>query len=163
MKRQVTREGQEELGEITRPEIPTAPVGGETATPPSTGTPNPDASAGGTSAPPPRPPATPPPAPIPAPPPPVRFDLAGQGEGASSFARPGSAAARPFRSMNYLTSRLAGGSPGEARRVGFGAGAPVVGGAQGFSSFPGSQDMAGELGGEDELARIMASISGRYR
>lgn len=100
------------------------------------------------------------------PPPPVSFQLGGQGGGeASSFARPGSAAARPFRSSNFATSRLEGGGPGE-RRAGFGAGSAIVGGGNvpPVSDFN-SGGNAGGLGGEndDELAQILAQIAGRYQ
>ena len=103
----------------------------------------------------------PPPMPVPqVPPPPVSFQLggAGGGVGASSFARPGSAAARPFRSSQFASSRAQGGGPGEAR---FGAGSPIVGGAAAPIS-----DFGGGAGGgdipEDELAQIMAQVAGRY-
>jgi hypothetical protein len=114
----------------------------------------------------------PPPAPAPdlppvpqVPPPPVSFQLGGVGggEGASSFARPGSAAARPFRSSQFLSSRVEGGRP-----AGFGAGSAIVGGGA-----PVGPDSAGspfgEAGGgevdptnDDELARILAQVAGRY-
>lgn len=112
----------------------------------------------------------PPPPAVPVPPPPVQFNVAGAGggEGASSFARPGSAAARPFRSMNFVNSRLSGGSPMEmgGRRVGFGAGSAVVGGA-GAPTGPGSpfSSAEGEQGSTDpdEIGRILAQIAGRYQ
>jgi hypothetical protein len=109
------------------------------------------------------------PAPVPqVPPPPVSFNLGGQGGGegggASSFARPGSAAARPFRSQNFATSRFQGGGPSE-RRAGFGAGAATVGGATppvaDFNA-SGNDGGLGEIP-EDELAKIMAQVAGRYQ
>jgi len=154
-----------QMTEGQAPSVPSMQVGG-TPPPPSTApkpplTPNQDGGAGGGR------PAPPPPVPVP--PPPVQFNVAGAGggEGASSFARPGSAAARPFRSMDFLQSRMQGGGPTEmGRRVGFGAGAALTGGAAAPTALPGGG--FGEIaqpGGpaDDELARLMASIAGRYQ
>jgi hypothetical protein len=106
---------------------------------------------------------------VPPPPPAAQFNIAGSGggEGASSFARPGSAAARPFRSADFFRSRLAGGGPTDiGRRVGFGSGAAMVGGAAPSSSF--AQGAFGDAApnpssSDDELARMMAQIAGRYQ
>jgi len=98
------------------------------------------------------------------PPPPVSFQLGGQGGGASSFARPGSAAARPFRSSQFLTSRAEGGGASE-RRAGFGAGAALAGGGvPPVADFNSGGDAGGLGDGEDdELARILAQVAGRYQ
>lgn len=164
-----TKEEQINSGEITAPVPPTqtAPttetgMGGAPTTPT---TPNVD---GGTGATPSAPARPAPPPPVPVPPPPVQFNVAGAGGGevASSFARPGSAAARPFRSMDFLQSRMSGGGPSEmGRRVGFGQGSALVGGAA-PTALPGGGfgDVAAPGGpADDELARLMASIAGRYQ
>lgn len=139
------------------PEAATAPAAG---TPPET--------AGGSEAPPPRagdespnrnfpvPPVPPPPAPGPV------FALAGEGGGgAASFARPGTEAAKPFRSQLFATNRstAASGGPAPAR---FGAGSAVAGGGVGTPFMPAGLDAGGEEGGAptDELQRILALIRG---
>lgn len=138
--------------------------GGETAPAPTPETPP---EAGGSDAPPssvgdeapdrqfPVPPVPPPPSPGPI------FSLAGGGGGgAASFARPGTEAAKPFRSPIFTANRSTAnpGAPG----VRFGAGAPVTaGGAAPF--------LPAGLGGEadasqgppaDELQRILAILRG---
>jgi len=164
--RDLTRQEQTASGSLDIPGIPTPPP----STTPAPSTPGADGGAQtGPQAQPAGPSRPAPPPPVPVPPPPVQFNVAGMGggEGASSFARPGSAAARPFRSMDFLQSRVQGGGPSEmGRRVGFGAGAALTGGAAAPTSLPGGG--FGEIaqpGGpaDDELARLMASIAGRYQ
>jgi hypothetical protein len=100
------------------------------------------------------------------PPPPVTFNLggAGGGEGASSFARPGSAAARPFRSAQFSTGRIGRGAAEGPQR--FGAGSAIVGGGGAVPPV----SFGGEGGGaaadpqnDDELARILATVAGRFQ
>lgn len=133
----------------TPPTAPTAPspetppeAGGSTAPTPDAGDESPNQSF-------PVPPVPPPPSPGPT------FALAGSGSGgAASFARPGTAAAKPFRSPIFTANRST--SP-ETR---FGAGSPVSSGA-GSPFMPaglGEGDQAGQ--GGDELARIMALLRG---
>lgn len=135
--------------------------------------PAPDASAappeaGGSQAPPsdagdvapgpefPVPPVPPPPAPGPI------FSLAGSGDGGpTSFARPGTAAAKPFRSPIFTANRSTA-MPG-AGAARFGAGTAVTAGGAGSPGFM-PAGLADEGGGGpaagDELRRILALMGG---
>lgn len=122
------------------PETP-AGVSGSQNPPPEAGDETPDQSF-------PVPPVPPPPSPGPI------FSLAGGGGGgAASFARPGTEAAKPFRSPIFTANR----STAMPR---FGAGTPVTaGGAPPF--LPPGLDGGGEQGGPpDELQRILAMMRG---
>lgn len=134
--------------------------------------PAPDASAappeaGGSQAPPsdagdvapgpefPVPPVPPPPAPGPI------FSLAGSGDGGpTSFARPGTAAAKPFRSPIFTANRSTA-APGVGAR--FGSGTAVTAGGAGSPGFM-PAGLADEGGGGpaagDELRRILALMGG---
>jgi hypothetical protein len=94
------------------------------------------------------PPVPPPPSPGPV------FTLAGGGGGgAASFARPGTQAAKPFRSQLFAANR--GGAP--AAR--FGAGSPVTGGTAPFlPAGLGGEGGDAQGGPPDELARILAMM-----
>jgi len=98
----------------------------------------------------------------PVPPPPSAgpiFSLAGGGGGgAASFARPGTAAAQPFRSPLFATNRSTA-MPGGAR---FGAGTAVTAGGGGGTPFlPAGLTAEGEQGAPaDELQRILALMRG---
>lgn len=102
------------------------------------------------------PPVPPPPSPGPI------FSLAGGGGGgAASFARPGTEAAKPFRSPIFTANRSTA-SPGAAR---FGAGTAVTAGGASSPSFlpaglAGEAGPGGPAGGDDELRRIMAVLRG---
>lgn len=136
----------------TAPAAPTTPetppeAGGSSTPPPDAGDETPASHSF------PVPPVPPPPAPGPT------FTLAGGGGGgAASFARPGTAAAKPFRSPIFTANRST--SP----QTRFGAGAPVSGGAgtaflpAGLGGDVAGGDQAGQ--GADELARIMALLRG---
>lgn len=117
------------------------------------------AEAGGSKAPPssagdespnrafPVPPVPPPPSPGPI------FSLAGGGGGGpASFARPGTEAAKPFRSPIFTQNR----STAMPR---FGAGTPVTAGAT-APFMPAGLEGGGESAPPDELQRIMALIRG---
>lgn len=95
------------------------------------------------------PPVPPPPSPGPV------FSLAGSGTGgAASFARPGTAAAKPFRSPIFNANRST------APQVRFGAGAPVSAGG-GTPFMPAGLEGEGDAGAApDDLARIMALLRG---
>lgn len=140
---------------------PTAPP---PAAPPPASAPSPETptGAGGSEAPPssagddtpqrrfPVPPVPPPPSPGPI------FSLAGGGGGgAASFARPGTEAARPFRSQLFGTNRST-----SAPAARFGAGTPVTsGGAAPF--LPAGLEGEGQTGAPaDELQRILATLRG---
>lgn len=126
------------------PETPPG-AGGSDAPPPSAGDESPDAQF-------PVPPVPPPPSPGPV------FTLAGGGGGtAASFARPGTSAAKPFRSPIFTANRSTAnpGAPG----VRFGAGAPVTaGGVQPF--LPAGLGGEAESAPADELQRILAVLRG---
>lgn len=98
----------------------------------------------------------------PVPPPPSTgpiFSLAGGGGGgAASFARPGTAAAKPFRSQLFSTNRSTS-APQAAR---FGAGTAVVAGGGGTPFMPAGLDGSGEQpgSGDEELQRILALLQG---
>lgn len=129
------------------PETPPE-VGGSDAPPPSAGDESPDRQF-------PVPPVPPPPSPGPI------FSLAGGGGGgAASFARPGTEAAKPFRSPIFTANRSTAnpGAPG----VRFGAGAPVTaGGATPFlPAGLGGEAEAGQGAPADELQRILALMRG---
>lgn len=95
------------------------------------------------------PPVPPPPAPGPT------FALAGGGGGgAASFARPGTAAAKPFRSPIFNANRST------APDVRFGAGAPVSGGSGASPFLPAGLEGDPAAAPSDELARIMALLRG---
>lgn len=136
------------------------------ATPPSAPSPETPADVGGSAPPPPSagdespnptfpvPPVPPPPTPGPI------FSIAGGGGGgATSFARPGTEAAKPFRSQLFATNRSAGGGAPVAR---FGAGTPVTTGAAAPSFLPAGLEGADQAGGApgDELQRILALLRG---
>ena len=96
------------------------------------------------------PPVPPPPTPGPV------FSLAGSGAGgATSFARPGTDAAKPFRSPIFTANRST------APQVRFGAGAPVSAGG-GTPFMPAGLEGGGDAGAAapDDLARIMALLRG---
>lgn len=101
------------------------------------------------------PPVPPPPSPGPI------FSLAGGGGGgAASFARPGTAAARPFRSPIFTANRSTASSAAR-----FGAGTAVTAGGASSPSFlpaglAGEAGPGGPAGGDDELRRIMAVLRG---
>ena len=156
-------------GGIDRPEREPAPAPSPTPDPVTGGmesAPSPESS--GSKAPPsnagdespdrqfPVPPVPPPPSPGPI------FSLAGGGGGgAASFARPGTAAARPFRSPIFTANRSTA-SPGADR---FGAGTAVTAGGASSPSFlpaglAGEAGPGGPAGGDDELRRIMAVLRG---
>lgn len=123
------------------PETPPE-AGGSATPPPSAGDEAPNASF-------PVPPVPPPPSPGPI------FSLAGGGGGgAASFARPGTEAAKPFRSPIFTANR----STGMPR---FGAGTPVTAGAS-APFLPSGLDGGGEAGAAppDELQRILALMRG---
>lgn len=101
------------------------------------------------------PPVPPPPAPGPI------FSLAGGGGGgAASFARPGTAAAKPFRSPIFTANRSTA-APGVGAR--FGSGTAVTAGGAGSPGFM-PAGLADEGGGGpaagDELRRILALMGG---
>lgn len=93
----------------------------------------------------------------PVPPPPAAgpiFSLAGGGGGgAASFARPGTEAAKPFRSQAFSTNRSTSGRP-----VRFGAGTAVTAG-NGVPFLPAGLDGA-QAGPDDELQRLLALLQG---
>jgi hypothetical protein len=145
----------------------TADTGGTTAPAPSTPSTPPDAPGAEGSSPPPSsagdespdrsfpvPPVPPPPSPGPI------FTLAGGGGGgAASFARPGTEAAKPFRSSIFTVNRSTAAGP----MTRFGAGAPVTaGGAPSFlpAGLEGAADAPGAAGGDEELQRILAILRG---
>jgi len=101
------------------------------------------------------PPVPPPPSPGPI------FSLAGGGGGgAASFARPGTEAARPFRSSIFTANRSTA-MPGGGPQARFGAGTAVAGGGGGAPFLPAGLEAGGEQGGPpDELARILALMRG---
>ncbi len=129
----------------TSPETP-ADVGGSAPPPAGAGDEMPDNSF-------PVPPVPPPPTPG------TIFSLAGGGGGgATSFARPGTEAAKPFRSQLFATNRMSAGSAPVTR---FGAGAPVTaGGAAPFLPAGLEGDAAAAPGGNEELQRILALMRG---
>jgi hypothetical protein len=138
---------QDVAGAATAPAETPAEAPGSQAPPPDAGDEAPDRNF-------PVPPVPPPPSPGPI------FSLAGGGGGgASSFARPGTEAARPFRSPIFTANRSTA-MPGR-----FGAGTTVAGGG-GTPFLPVGLD-AGESGGPeapaDELARILAMMRGGGR
>lgn len=124
------------------PETPPT-AGGSEPPPASAGDEMPDASF-------PVPPVPPPPAAGPT------FSLAGSGGGgATSFARPGTEAAKPFRSQFFAANR----STAPVAR--FGAGAPVTGGIAPFLPAGLEGDAAAPgTGPDEELQRIMARLRG---
>lgn len=143
---------------------PTAQLeGGMDATPPSP-------EAGGSQAPPPDagdsapgpefpvPPVPPPPTPGPI------FNLAGSGDGGpASYARPGTSAARPFRSPVFTANRSTAAPGGAALRFGSGT-AVAAGGGSSPSFLPAGLD-GGEAGPgqgrpDEELRKIMAVLQG---
>ncbi len=147
---------QERREEQTAP-APDAPGPGGTPPPESGGSQAPPADAG--DAVPDRsfpvPPVPPPPAPGPI------FSLAGGGGGgAASFARPGTAAAKPFRSPIFTANRSTA-APGVGAR--FGSGTAVTAGGAGSPGFM-PAGLADEGGGGpaagDELRRILALMGG---
>lgn len=132
------------------PETPTD-VGGS-APPPASGGDAPSPSF-------PVPPVPPPPAPGPI------FSLAGGGGGgATSFARPGTEAAKPFRSQLFATNRSSAGGMGQAAPTArFGAGTPVTTGGIASTLPAGLEGDATSAAGAnpgDELARILAALRG---
>lgn len=89
-----------------------------------------------------------PPPPIPQPPI-VGPGVAGiPGTEAGTFARPGSAAAMPFRTAGYAA----------ARPQRFGPGAPIVGGGGGMSGFGGDEGGMG-LGSPDAVAELLRALA----
>lgn len=133
------------------PDVSSAPpeAPGSEPPPPDAGDESPDASF-------PVPPVPPPPSAGPI------FSLAGGGGGgAASFARPGTGAAKPFRSQAFSTNRstATGAAPQPAR---FGAGTAVVAGGTGTPFLPAGLEGTAEAapGGDDELARIIALLRG---
>ena len=129
--------------DTTTPETPSG-SGGSEPPPPDAGDESPDPSF-------PVPPVPPPPTPGPT------FTLAGGGGGgAASFARPGTEAAKPFRSQMFSTNR------GTAQAARFGAGSPVTGGTTPFlpAGLDGGGDAASGAPGDEELQRIMALLRG---
>lgn len=156
------------------PQPPTAPASAPEApaAPPAGGAPDTPTGAGGSEPPPssaggemprsyPVPPVPPPPAPGP------RFSIAGSGGGgATSFARPGTEAAKPFRSQLFATNRqTAPGASGAKPMARFGAGTAITGGGGAATSFL-PAGLEGDIGGgsggnsADELARILAALKG---
>ena len=132
---------------------PATPSGPSPETPPESGGSEPPPPGAGDEAPRrrfPVPPVPPPPSPGPI------FSLAGGGGGgAASFARPGTEAARPFRSSIFTANR----STGAGGR--FGAGTAVTAGATPF--LPAGLGGAGEAGagtGDEELQRLLAILRG---
>jgi hypothetical protein len=125
------------------PETPPG-VGGSEPPPSSAGDESPNQSF-------PVPPVPPPPSPGPV------FTLAGGGGGgAASFARPGTSAAKPFRSPIFTANRSTA-----TPDVRFGAGAPVTGGGGSAPFLPAGLGEGEQKGqGADELARIMAILRG---
>lgn len=124
--------------------------GGSQAPPPDAGDESPDRQF-------PVPPVPPPPSPGPI------FSLAGGGGGgAASFARPGTDAARPFRSPIFTANRSTA-MPGAGAAARFGSGTAITAGGAGSPSFM-PAGLAGEEGGGpaagDELRRILALMSG---
>lgn len=125
--------------------VPPVDAGGSEPPPPGAGdeTPTPDF---------PVPPVPPPPSPGPV------FSLAGSGGGgAASFARPGTEAAKPFRSQLFSTNR--GGMAPASR---FGAGSPVTGGVAPFlpAGLDGGAAGGDPAAGDSELQRILALMRG---
>lgn len=92
----------------------------------------------------------------PVPPPPPSFGLAGgSAGGASSFARPGSAAAAPFRSQYFNANRVVSGGSPVSR---FGEGAALAGAGDVFG---GGGAEGGGPSSDEELARLIQALAGR--
>lgn len=126
-------------------------TGGSTAPPADAGDDQPDRSF-------PVPPVPPPPSAGPI------FSLAGEGGGGpTSFARPGTEAAKPFRSPLFATNRATS-IPGAGGAARFGAGTALTAGGGGSPAF-----LPAGLGGEgdaqgapaDELQRILEIMRGQ--
>lgn len=120
---------------------------GSSAPPPNAGDEAPDRAF-------PVPPVPPPPSPGPI------FSLAGGGGGgAASFARPGTEAARPFRSPIFTANRSTG-MPGGSMQPRFGAGTAVTAGGSFMPAGLGGEADAAQGAPPDELARILAMMRG---